>query len=223
MWFIWIAQDIHRICYVYNYGPPRGKAGQRMRLESWVFGQSFARRRLAFSYCLNVDPRFFPSLSLSLSLTLFFFCFSVFKVSESVARPRQNPDRTAFRNRALIIYPGSEDFVLKIQFPCYRQIFVRRCASPRFRPRSPCTWPRLPTSGRLLYYRKYLSSSFFLSSPLFIYLFNCLDTSIRYTSDLVLLFALLFTFFLFRLGLSFFLFFFSFFLFLFSLSPFYPV
>ena len=96
--------------------------------------------------------------------------FSVFKVSESVARPRQNPDRTAFRNRALIIYPGSEDFVLKIQFPCYRQIFVRRCASPRFRPRSPCTWPRLPTSGRLLYYRKYLSSSFFLSSPLFIYL-----------------------------------------------------
>lgn len=151
MWFIWIAQDIHRICYVYNYGPPRGKAGQRMCLESWALASLLPEdallSRIALMSILGFPLWYYFQYSLlslslppSFSLPPFFFFFAFrFKVSESVARPRQNPDRTASRNRASdYYYPGSEDFVLKIQFPCYRQIF-----------RSPLRFPALPAALHL--------------------------------------------------------------------------
>lgn len=147
MWFIWIAQDIHRICYVYNYGPPRGKSGQRMCCELWPV---FARRRLVFSYCLNVDPRFF---------LIFRFSLFLFKVFESVTRSWK-PSRTVSRNRASdYFYPGSEDFMLKIQFPCYRLfLFASVSAHPAAFILRVAHFP----SCRLLYYRKYLFIFFFL-------------------------------------------------------------
>lgn len=141
MWFIWIAQDIHRICYVYNYGPPRGKAGQRVCRELWP---DFTRRRLDFSYCLNVDPRFYHFL---------FFVF--FQKCPKV--PGRNPAILSLETeRSDYFYPGSEDFSLKIQFPCYRYHL--------FAPFISCVAPLFPL---LLYYRR----RFVDSSSLFTFIY----------------------------------------------------
>lgn len=88
---------------------PVGKLVKGLYRDLWP---DFARRRLAFSYCLNVDPRFF---------FLFFFVFIIFfKVFQSVL-PGRKPSLTVSRNRASdYFYPGSEYFILKTQFPCYR-------------------------------------------------------------------------------------------------------
>lgn len=52
---------------------------------------------------------------------LFFFVFIIFfKVFQSVL-PGRKPSLTVSRNRASdYFYPGSEYFILKTQFPCYR-------------------------------------------------------------------------------------------------------
>lgn len=154
----------------------------------------FARRRLAFSYCLNVDPRFF------FLTPLFFFVFIIFfKVFQSVL-PGRKPSLTVSRNRASdYFYPGSEYFILKTQFPCYRHFFLRSLSTLS---RSSCVWLFL-----IPYYIIGNTSYFFFSlSPLFTFiLFNCLDTSIRYISNVFcssFIYLLLLVFF-FYLGISF--------------------
>lgn len=112
---------------------------------------------------------------------LFFFVFIIFfKVFQSVL-PGRKPSLTVSRNRASdYFYPGSEYFILKTQFPCYRHFLFNPFL--RFRVHLACDF-------FIPYYIIGNTSYFFFL--LYLPLFNCLDTSIRYISD-VLFFVYLF-------------------------------
>ena len=122
-----------------------------------IFGQTLPEDALLSRIALMSILGFF-------SFPLFFFVFIIFfKVFQSVL-PGRKPSLTVSRNRASdYFYPGSEYFILKTQFPCYRHFFLRSLSTLL---RSSCVWLFL-----IPYYIIGNTSYFFSLSLLYLPLF----------------------------------------------------
>lgn len=110
-------------------GIPVGKLVKGLCIA--IFGQTLPEDALLSRIALMSILGFF-------SFPLFFFVFIIFfKVFQSVL-PGRKPSLTVSRNRASdYFYPGSEYFILKTQFPCYRHFFLRSLSTLL---RSSCVW-----------------------------------------------------------------------------------
>lgn len=110
-------------------GIPVGKLVKGLCIA--IFGQTLPEDALLSRIALMSILGFF-------SFPLFFFVFIIFfKVFQSVL-PGRKPSLTVSRNRASdYFYPGSEYFILKTQFPCYRHFFLRSLSTLS---RSSCVW-----------------------------------------------------------------------------------
>lgn len=136
-------------------GIPVGKLVKGLCIA--IFGQTLPEDALLSRIALMSILGFF-------SFPLFFFVFIIFfKVFQSVL-PGRKPSLTVSRNRASdYFYPGSEYFILKTQFPCYRHFFLRSLSTLL---RSSCVWLFL-----IPYYIIGNTSYFFSLSLLYLPLF----------------------------------------------------
>lgn len=137
-------------------GIPVGKLVKGLCIA--IFGQTLPEDALLSRIALMSILGFF-------FLPPLFFRFHYFL--QSVPKcflPGRKPSLTVSRNRASdYFYPGSEYFILKTQFPCYRHFFLRSLSTLS---RSSCVWLFL-----IPYYIIGNTSYFFSLSLLYLPLF----------------------------------------------------